>query len=256
MIQPLKKSKILLLGDSCIDQYVHITLNRTNPEANAPLGTIRQIDNKHGMAANVLEGLLKLGFQVTPRVYGNSVKTRYLDASTGNQILRVDNDVLAKPIDLANIDFSKFDAVVISDYNKGYIQEDTILEVVQRTQVPIFLDTKKRNLKDFEGCIIKINQQEFDKAHSLPHKNLVVTHGERGSSSGQAVVYSRKVNVVDTCGAGDAYLVGLVYGLLAESGWISAMRLASSCAEISIMNLGCYMPSLKELDEYQTKWFS
>jgi D-beta-D-heptose 7-phosphate kinase/D-beta-D-heptose 1-phosphate adenosyltransferase len=254
MIQPLKKSKILLLGDSCIDQYVHITLNRTNPEANAPLGTIRQIDNKHGMAANVLEGLLKLGFQVTPRVYGNSIKTRYLDA--GNQILRVDNDVLAQPVNLVNIDFSKFDAVVISDYNKGYIQEDTILEVLRRTQVPIFLDTKKRNLRDFEGCIIKINQQEFDKAYSLPSKNLVVTHGERGSSSGQAVIYSRKVDVVDTCGAGDAYLVGLVYGLLSEGTWGEAMRLASSCAEISIMNLGCYMPLLKELNEYQTKWFS
>ncbi len=245
-----------MLGDSCIDQYVHVTLNRTNPEANAPLGTIRSIENKPGMAANVLEGLLKLGFQVTPRIYGNSVKTRYLDASTGNQILRVDNDALAQPADLANIDFSKFDAVVISDYNKGYIQEDTILEVLQRTQVPIFLDTKKRNLKDFEGCIIKINQQEFDKAHSLPNKNLVVTQGERGSSSSEAVIYSRHVDVVDTCGAGDAYIVGLVYGILADLPMSHAMRLASSCAEISIMNLGCYMPSLKELDEYRTKWFS
>lgn len=254
MIQPLKKSKILLLGDSCIDQYVHITLNRTNPEANAPLGTIRSIENKPGMAANVLEGLVKLGFQVTPRIYGNSVKTRYLDA--GNQILRVDNDAIAQKADLSNIDFSKFDAVVISDYNKGYIQEDTILNVMEKTYVPIFLDTKKVTLKRYEGCIIKINQQEFDKAYSLPSKNLIVTHGERGSSSSEAVVYSRHVDVVDTCGAGDAYLVGLVYGILADLPMGHAMRLASSCAEISIMNLGCYMPSLKELNEYQTKWFS
>ncbi len=52
-----KKFKILLIGDSCIDEYYYGTCERLNPEAPVPILKITNWSVKQGMAANVKNNL-------------------------------------------------------------------------------------------------------------------------------------------------------------------------------------------------------
>jgi D-glycero-beta-D-manno-heptose-7-phosphate kinase len=45
-----KPYKILLIGDSCIDEYVYGTCERLNPEAPVPILKFNRKESKSGMA--------------------------------------------------------------------------------------------------------------------------------------------------------------------------------------------------------------
>ena len=51
--QPLKRYKILVLGDNCIDVYHYGIVDRLSPEAPVPIFTPTHQTEKPGMAANV-----------------------------------------------------------------------------------------------------------------------------------------------------------------------------------------------------------
>jgi len=63
-IQQHKKLKILLIGDSCIDEYRIGTVDRLSPEAPVPVVKIIKHFSTPGMAANVKINLEKLGIDV------------------------------------------------------------------------------------------------------------------------------------------------------------------------------------------------
>ena len=50
--------KALVIGDSCIDEYVYGEINRVNPEAPVPLLDVSSVQRKMGMAHNVANNLL------------------------------------------------------------------------------------------------------------------------------------------------------------------------------------------------------
>ena len=64
IIQQLKSSKVLLIGDSCIDRYHYGTVERISPEAPVPIFKVLKTENKNGMSLNVKENLLGLGVSV------------------------------------------------------------------------------------------------------------------------------------------------------------------------------------------------
>ena len=139
---------ILVIGDSCIDEYRYGDITRVNPEATVPLLSYEKSEERFGMAQNVYQNLIRLGMNAEfhgPKVL--SRKIRYIDRRTGNHLLRVDMDVISVPyIPKQTYDY---DAIVISDYNKGFITEEVILEVKNRFSGPIYMDTKKTNLNKF-----------------------------------------------------------------------------------------------------------
>ena len=56
--QLLKPFKILLIGDSCVDEYFYGSVDRLSPEAPVPILKINQGRKEDGMAANVYNNLL------------------------------------------------------------------------------------------------------------------------------------------------------------------------------------------------------
>ena len=125
-IQQQKSLKILLIGDSCEDVYIYGRCNRLSPEAPIPIFEKDREEIRQGMSANVCQNLVNLGCEVTHITNNNSIKkTRIIDERFGQHIVRIDE---IEGEDRLHIDYLKscnkiidteFDAVVISDYNKG-----------------------------------------------------------------------------------------------------------------------------------------
>ena len=110
--------KVLLLGDSCEDEYIYGRCERISPEAPVPVLKYAKIKTKPGMAGNVCLNLQAFGIDVTFLTNSESiVKTRFIDEKSNQQILRMDNEEKVKPL-LVPVSTSSFDAVVISDFDE------------------------------------------------------------------------------------------------------------------------------------------
>ena len=249
--QLLKPFKILLIGDSCVDEYFYGSVDRLSPEAPVPILKINQGRKEDGMAANVYNNLLAFGCNVdfiTGTV--KSIKTRYIDERSKQHIIRVDQDTPAKPFKLSQVqDYSIYDAIVISDYNKGFLNAYNIAEVCAAFNGPIFIDTKIDNLVwlDMHRHVhVKINKLERDKLKTHCH-NLITTLGERGVEYIGTIYPARKVEVVDVCGAGDTFLAALTYSLLDTGNIGIAIEYANECAAICVQHSGVYVLTDKDL---------
>ena len=105
--------KVLLIGDSCIDEYVYGVCERLNPEAPVPILKFNRKETKKGMALNVRQNLMSFGIDVFILTNQESItKTRYIDERYNQQFLRVDNEPSLKPMNY-ELPIEKFDALVI-----------------------------------------------------------------------------------------------------------------------------------------------
>ena len=92
-MQLQKQLKILLIGDSCTDEYVYGTCERLNPEAPVPILRFNRKETTRGMAWNVRENLMSFGIEVFILTNKESIiKTRYIDEKSNQHILRVDDE--------------------------------------------------------------------------------------------------------------------------------------------------------------------
>jgi D-glycero-beta-D-manno-heptose-7-phosphate kinase len=238
--QQQKKFKILLLGDSCTDEYHYGSSTRISPEAPVPVLNYSHTVTKPGMAANVKENLLALGCEVNfitnqERI----VKSRYIEKKSNQHLLRVDAEQQVVP---CHEEFSIIgvDAVVISDYNKGFITEELIVAIRKQFKGPMFVDTKKMYLDRFEGCIVKINSLEFERAKTLC-SDLIVTKGKYGATYKNKTFPAPAVEVHDVCGAGDTFLSALVYYYLVYGNIETAIDRANKAAALTVQHSGVYV---------------
>lgn len=249
-----KRFKILLIGDSCTDEYFIGSCERISPEAPVPILHIKETFSTPGMAANVLKNFKNLQQRVE-FITNDSIikKIRYIDKKSGQHLLRVDNEPKTLPwkgvLSLFQ-SINDFDAIVISDYNKGFLNYNHIQDILKKSKKPVFIDTKKTDLSKFEGAIIKINFLEYNKLISVPveENGLIVTNGENGVMYKSKHYPAKKVEVSDVCGAGDTFLAFLVYGYLDSNGDMDqAINLAIKAASESVKHRGNYAPTLNEI---------
>ena len=239
--------KILLVGDNCIDVYQYGTIDRLSPEAPVPVFVPTYKEEREGMAGNVAKNLEALGCYVNYLHGETSTKTRLIDERSRQQIVRIDNDVVSTPItfdtDIPNV----YDAVVVSDYNKGTVSYELIEELIALS-IPIFIDTKKTDLERMQGAWVKINELEYSKIKS-ECSGLIVTRGSRGASAvhHDIDVAAPSVEVVDVTGAGDTFLAALTYQYLDTGNIEQAIRFANQASAITVQHLGVYAPTLKEM---------
>jgi bifunctional ADP-heptose synthase (sugar kinase/adenylyltransferase) len=184
------------------------------------------------------------------------VKTRVVNLYDEAQLIRIDNKKKVEPeivtfydMCLKEVSLDYFDAVVISDYNKGLINEK-IVSRVSRFEKTVFIDTKKDDLSFWESIpnkIIKINQDEFDKCTNKKSAGcLIVTQGSEGCSYYSDGELKRHIptdkcnlNKPDVVGAGDVFLAGLVIQYLdTEGDLIQALEFANKAATRSVYKNG------------------
>ena len=202
-----------------------------------------------GMSINVFENLKALNVDCDIVTNDNRpVKTRYVDEISNQMLLRVDEKDAIKRIGekrLASIDFSKYDAVVISDYNKGFLIEKDIKYIAQSHNLT-FMDTKKTLDDLWCGKIkyIKINEKEFElnRKYLLNdyENDLIVTRGKNGAllNNKDCYLIDDVDAVIDLSGAGDTFLAGLVADFINNYDICSAIKFANKCASWAVAQKG------------------
>jgi D-glycero-beta-D-manno-heptose-7-phosphate kinase len=237
--------KFLVIGDVCRDVYIYGSTARKNPEAAAPLLNNTITETRNGMAVNVANNLAAFGAEVhtllPPPPW--SEKERYIDERYGTQLLRVDYDRPSDPLGELP-DLSAYDAVVVSDYDKGFVSHDILQKLDGR--IPLFVDTKKRELGLLTEAWVKVNEREHELILTPPAR-LIATLGNRGSMYEGQHAPAVPVDVVDPCGAGDTYLAAFAWFMMQTSEVLASMTFANAAAAVTCQHRGTYAPRLEEI---------
>lgn len=242
--------KILVIGDSCQDIFVYGECKRLCPEAPVPIFSPKSEKTNGGMAKNVQANIIDLDVDcdiMTNENWRYVLKTRYVDVRTNQLLLRIDrNDIGIEHIghmDLNN--FQRYDAIVISDYDKGFLNENDI-EIITKNHPLTFIDTKKTlGIWCTNVSFIKINHLEYLKTKYTIHtvknikEKLIITKGEEGCFYKDHLIPNKKtVEVRDLSGAGDTFLAGLVIEYVKTKDIYKAIDFAQECSAIVVGKKG------------------
>lgn len=247
-----RKFSILLLGDVCIDRYEYGLVERISPEAPVPVFMKSHSMERLGMAHNVYNNLLAMYCNVNFLHPEPSIKTRYVDLKSMQQVIRVDEDVYSDPLEF-DTNVPKYDAIVISDYCKGYIDYGLVEELVfaenmrEGHKAKIYIDTKKPDLARFKGTYTKVNDKERMGASSS-HDDVITTLGRYGSSYRGKIIPTKEVEVADVTGAGDVFLASLAVFDLLYNDIRKAIECANHLASMSVQHHGVYTITDEDLN--------
>lgn len=242
---------ILLVGDACIDEYQYGYVHRISPEAPVPIFNFIYTEEKPGMVLNVYNNLSAFNTTITlirpPDPL--SRKIRLVDSKTKCHIIRIDKDIICKEsLQDLPVENSSYDAVVVSDYDKGFITYETIDYISENFKCLKFIDTKKKDLARIKDFYIKINEHERNLCTSLcDSSRLIITLGSRGAVYNNINYPGVSVEVTDVCGAGDTFLSSLVYFTLAKGSIKNAIPYANQASSITVKHIGTYAPKLEEI---------
>ena len=250
--------KVLVIGDVIIDKYVYGTSSRISPEAPVPVITYIEEKETLGGAGLVYENLKNLDVDVTlfeidePR----SVKTRII--CDGHYITRIDDDkpasgskVLKK---VQSTDFSQYDYVVLSDYNKGVLDEaKDIIAHINKYDCKVIVDPKENAWFYENAWLVKPNYNEFhDLGFDEWQGNIITTNaGEEVIANIDGVNYEVEVDAVevaDVTGAGDCFLAGFVYALTKSYSYKRCLEIATKGSTESVKHSGTYILNKEDLE--------
>ena len=241
--------KILVIGDSCTDIFIYGRCDRLNPEAPIPVfEPIKTVTNQ-GMAGNVVANLNKLGVHTVELLTNHEqiTKTRYVEYKSNQMLLRVDsNDSVQNSFDIKKVDFDSYDAVVVADYDKGYLTNADIKKIGEKSKLS-FIDTKKtidlENFKDY--TFVKMNEVEWERCEQYGAKyedwkqQLIVTMSERGCMYNEKrYSVDNSVEVRDLSGAGDTWMASFVVKYVDHKNINESIEFANNNATIVVQKRG------------------
>ena len=251
--QQLKYLNILLIGDSCLDVYHYGKCEKISPEA--PVLVLKKESSEmiDGMAGNVKNNLEAFCNRVF--FYTNTeeiLKNRYIETRYNQHLLRVDEGetISLKPLDVNSInDNIKYDALVISDYNKGFVTSQVSQHLCDKYKdIPIFVDSKKRDLSCFSNCFVKINKKEHKNITKFgKNTKIIVTLGSDGAMYMDENYSTKEVDVFDVSGAGDVFLSAMASSYLRLDDIVKSINIANICASYSVSKLGTYALKIDDL---------
>jgi D-beta-D-heptose 7-phosphate kinase/D-beta-D-heptose 1-phosphate adenosyltransferase len=302
------KAKVLVIGDIILDKYYHGSVSRISPEAPVPVVLKQYEKTVPGGAANVANNLKKLGCKTlltgiagndnngwilssilkeanieTNVVTGeNPTVTKIRIIGEHQQICRLDvekNNPLSKQIrkDFEEIIASKIkehDLVVISDYNKGAIDEQSSLFIINEANkynIPVIIDPKKKdwslytgallvtpNLKEFKEICHRMQLDEDKLVESGKElinryklQNLLVTLSDKGmmliGKDKHYQIDTVKKEVFDVSGAGDT-VIGTLAACLANGYDLrTSVEISNIAAGVVVGKFGTATITLAEL---------
>lgn len=232
-------SKVLVIGESCTDIFIYGKSIRKSPEGNGPVFIPTKEVYGAGMAGNSSNNLASMGVDVD--LFSNehieTTKTRFVNEDTNELYMRLDENDTSDRMDVSQLpNVDEYDAILISDYNKGFVTEDDI-EHISKLHPLVILDTKKRlgdwckNLK-----FIKLNRSEYKKNESIIKENewlfekIILTLDGDGSVHKGELVPTTKVESADISGAGDTYIAGFTVKYIETNDVLESMKWANYCA--------------------------
>ena len=246
--------KILVIGETCVDEFIYGRCEKISPEAPVPVfvpGLNSEPNDGLGMASNVFKNLVKLDVDadiITNQGKPMPFKTRYVDEVSNQMLLRVDRNDVVHPItetQINSIEYDKYDVIVISDYDKGFLSVINIMDIAAK-HPNVFLDSKKKLGVWCEDIkLIKVNEKEFEEnkeylTNDYPN-NLIVTLGSDGALYHNKNIYikpEKRVEVRDVAGAGDTFFAAFVASYIKNNDICTAIHFANKCASWVVTQRG------------------
>lgn len=199
--------------------------------------------------------------------YHTTVKTRFL--ARGQHIMRLDEEDPSVPdpaldalIAQVNAHASSYDAVIISDYDKGVVTPrvaQAVIRAATAAHIPVVVDTKKLDMSCFVGAsVITPNEMEATRATGIPspegaahaiaditRADVIITLGPHGmlvhTSGTQTRIPAHSHEVADVVGAGDTVTAAITVHLAENtSDLIQAAAWANKAAAIAVQHAGTY----------------
>lgn len=246
--------KILVIGETCVDVFTYGDAKKLSPEAPVPiLSNITRTFN-HGMAGNVRRNLEALadGYHVDAICQSEVIiKCRYIDRKSNHMFLRVDegeNEAMV-PFRLTESIIEKIkeaDAVIVSDYNKGFLTEEMLQEIAQLAKLS-FLDTKKKLHPDtiMMYNFVKLNELEWEYNQTTNRQlllKIIVTLGGRGARYMGTLYPTEAKETIDVSGAGDTFLAAFAIKYLQVQDVDISITFANKMSSIVVSKRGVSTP--------------
>lgn len=250
---------ILVIGESCIDEYILGTCDRVCPEAAAlcfkDTGLVK---TNLGMAGNVLTNIKSIRPNYKVDIITNTdvsiIKKRFVDTRYNSIVFRHDINDSCDRIDVTKYSYHSYDAVVISDYCKGFLTEKDISYILHNIDQNCvsFIDTKKKISHFINGAsFLKINNKEF-KENILDLKSIrtlskiIVTQGDSGAlyidKNTETLYSTKKIHIRDVCGAGDTFMAALAVRYIETHDIATSIHYANECAGSVVSKFGVCVP--------------
>ena len=291
-------AQVLVVGDVMLDRYWHGATARISPEAPVPVVQVQQREDRAGGAGNVALNIAALGGGVSllglvgadeearvleqrlqaAQVHCNFEKiatrptiTKLRVISRHQQLLRMDFEESFSAQDSAALAaratplFQHVGVIVLSDYNKGALQEaPAMIAAAKAAKKMVLVDPKGTDFSRYRGAtLLTPNLHEFEAVvgvckdeqtlvqkgialiESLDLQALLVTRGEhgmtllqRGEQQHPLHLPAQAREVFDVTGAGDTVIATLAAALAASIALPEAVVLANIAAGIVVGKLG------------------
>ncbi len=311
-VKKFASANILVIGDIIVDHFIWGSVSRISPEAPVPVVNVTHEDILLGGAANVLHNIYDMGGQVTlcgiigDDYMGNRLldllgelgsskegilqltdhlttkKTRII--AQNQQVVRFDRerdirlskDRIQQLMDFIEHNLTSFDAIILSDYDKGMICTEVMDCLRTKLQscpdIPVIVDPKPRHGELFHGTtlltpnkheaeilsgITITDEESLTKAaqkimDNLGTQSILITQGEAGMAlleNGNPIITipTMAKEVYDVTGAGDTVIATLALALACKVPLPDAAALANFAAGIVVGKVGTATASAHEL---------
>jgi len=253
----------LVIGEQCKDVFIYGNCERFSPEAPVPVFNPVEIVDNLGMAGNVVANLNaiigKYGYEGDEDSFGDSVasilsqarmtKTRYVDKKSNHIFIRVDEN---DSVSLLNKDefikdaISQSNAIVISDYDKGFLDDEIIEWICEiGKDKMIFLDSKRYLTQDILSSVdfVKLNAGEYENVPArfkiLYENKFIVTLGSKGAMYKSKLYPSNNpLQTIDVSGAGDTFMAAFVFKFVKTKDVGESIEFANEMAQIVVSKRG------------------
>lgn len=203
-VAQFEKTRILVIGDICLDRFIRGDVTRISSEAPIPVMVARQENRMLGQAGNTVSNLSGLHVKasiisvigndldaqmirdlvddcgadgtglVTSTATPSTVKTRYMSAH--QQVFRVDTEpvqtysaAIEKEL-IAHIEslLPQNQAVILSDYGYGVLSDQVIrvaIDLANQYSIPVLVDPRGSDLSKYRGATVATpNKKELAEA--------------------------------------------------------------------------------------------
>ena len=313
-INQAENIKILVIGDLILDEYLMGEVNRISPEAPVPIVLVKKSKTTLGGAGNVVKNLtafnIKTGiigrvgtdpqsdvaeellttpliaktdkFLIKDKNIPTTLKTRII--ASHQQVCRVDREIINPLSDddeekiityLKNV-ITTFKAIILSDYDKGFLTPSLIKKIIsiaQQNNIYVSADPQVSHFFMYEGISIMTpnhheagnaiskkltDEKEIENANveiceKLNSESMMITRGDKGMS-----IYIKNTNkhfhistvareVFDVTGAGDTVIsLFTLFKILGLTELESAI-IANAGAGVVVQKVGAETVTREEL---------
>ena len=140
---------------------------------------------------------------------------------------------------------SDYDVVIVSDYYKGFLSDDDLVEIGKLSKISI-LDSKRKLNKNIVSryTFIKLNEKEsIQNSEILEFGNILITLGSKGTKFNGVIYPSpNPQETIDVSGAGDTFTASFILKYLETNDIKKSITWANKMSSIVVSKRGVATP--------------